>query len=135
MVRLLTRCLQTLLTFCLALINRQLVHRIEKRLDADCLMPIVQRKAGSEYFFANRVGQGHLSSKTLPRLMKELNMTHTFHETRHTCITMLTEADVDERIIRTIVGHAGESLTEKVYTHISIQPLLDAVNKLPVYKD
>lgn len=101
---------------------------------ADCLMPIVQRKAGSEYFFANRVGQGHLSSKTLPRLMKELNMTHTFHETRHTCITMLTEAGVDERIIRTIVGHAGESLTEKVYTHISIQPLLDAVNKLPVYK-
>ena len=102
---------------------------------ADCIYPILQRRMGSEYFCQRRVVVEHLERKVLPKLMRELNMTHTFHETRHTFISMMAEVGVDERITKSIVGHAGGSLTETVYTHISIQPMLDAVNKLPVYKD
>lgn len=55
---------------------------------------------------------------------------HKLHDTRHTCISLLTEAGVDERIIRAIVGHKGHGVTENVYTHISIEEKRAALNKI-----
>ena len=56
---------------------------------------------------------------------------HKPHDTRHTCISMLAEQEVSPTIIKKIVGHAGAmSLTERVYTHMNIQELLDAINKI-----
>ncbi|MCR0507525.1 site-specific integrase [[Clostridium] innocuum] len=53
------------------------------------------------------------------------------HCTRHTCISLLAEAKVDQTSIKLIVGHRGAmSLTEKVYTHLDINTLIDAVNKI-----
>ena len=44
---------------------------------------------------------------------------------------MLAEAHVDPTMIKKIVGHAGAmSLTEKVYTHLDIQSLVEAINKI-----
>lgn len=62
--------------------------------------------------------------------MQPLDMTHTPHDTRHTCISLLTVAGVDERIIKKIVGHAGKGVTENVYTHIEMKPLLEAINRI-----
>lgn len=64
-------------------------------------------------------------------IMEKNNMIHKIHDTRHTCISMLTQADVKPVTIKKIVGHKGAmSLTEKVYTHLDIQELLDAINKI-----
>lgn len=63
-------------------------------------------------------------------LIEILDMTHTPHDTRHTCISLLAAAAVDERIIKKIVGHKGQGVTETVYTHFEIQELLDAINKI-----
>lgn len=52
------------------------------------------------------------------------------HCTRHTCISLLTAAHVDERIIQKIVGHKGQNVTQIVYTHFEIDELLDAINKI-----
>ena len=57
-------------------------------------------------------------------------MKHTPHETRHTCISLLSSEKVDERIIKKIVGHKGQGVTETVYTHFEIEELLDAINKI-----
>lgn len=54
---------------------------------------------------------------------------HNVHDTRHTFITMLTEAGVDERIIKTIVGHSTKDITS-VYTHITLEIMLEAVNRI-----
>lgn len=63
--------------------------------------------------------------------MKQLNMKHTPHDTRHTCISLLTKADVNPTTIKKIVSHKGAmSLTKKVYTHMYYQTLLDAINKI-----
>ena len=62
--------------------------------------------------------------------MSQLQFNHRPHDTRHTCITLLTEANVDQRIIRQIVGHKGDSLTENIYTHIDIYKKLEAINKI-----
>ena len=63
--------------------------------------------------------------------MKRLNMKHTPHDTRHTCISLLTKADENPTTIKKIVGHKGAmSLTVKVYTHMDYQILLDTINKI-----
>ena len=44
---------------------------------------------------------------------------------------MLVEADVSQTIIKKIVGHSGAmTLTEKIYTHLDIEELLNAINKI-----
>ncbi len=55
---------------------------------------------------------------------------HTPHDTRSTFISRMTEKDVPQIIIQKIVGHATGNVTGDVYTRLSLQPLLDAVNKL-----
>lgn len=64
-------------------------------------------------------------------LMEQINLSfHRPHDTRHTCISLLTAAGVDDKIIKRIVGHAGHSITDTVYTHFDISQLLDAINKI-----
>lgn len=66
-------------------------------------------------------------------LMEQIGMNHHPHETRHSCISLLAQAHVDQTIIKKIVGHAGAmTLTERVYTHLNIQELVEASNKIHI---
>lgn len=56
--------------------------------------------------------------------IEQMDMDHTPHCTRHTCISLLTMSGVDERIIKKIVGHKGKGVTQTVYTHIEIEELI-----------
>lgn len=60
--------------------------------------------------------------------MKKMN--HTAHDTRHTCVSLLVEADVDQRIIKSIVGHSGNDITSKIYTHLGLKAKLEAINRI-----
>ena len=63
--------------------------------------------------------------------MEQLGYDQTPHCTRHTYISMLTEAHVDQTMIKKIVGHSGAmTLTERVYTHLDIETLVEAINKI-----
>lgn len=64
-------------------------------------------------------------------MMQSIGMeNHRPHDTRHTCVSMLTEAGVDERIIKKIVGHKGQGVTQTVYTHLELPIKLEAINKI-----
>ena len=63
-------------------------------------------------------------------LIEQMGMDHRPHDTRHTCISLLTVAGVQDKIIKKIVGHKGQTVTEVVYTHFEIQELLEAINKI-----
>ena len=63
-------------------------------------------------------------------LIEQMGMTHTPHDTRHTCVSLLAEAGVDDRLVKKIVGHKGQGVTQQVYTHFEIEALLDAINKI-----
>lgn len=63
-------------------------------------------------------------------MLEIIGVEHTPHDTRHTCVSMLTEAGVDERIIKKIVGHKGQGVTQEVYTHIDLPNKLEAINKI-----
>lgn len=47
-----------------------------------------------------------------------------------TCVSLLADAGVDERMVKKIVGHKGQGVTQTVYTHFEIEALLDAINKI-----
>ena len=64
-------------------------------------------------------------------VMELIGCSHKPHDTRHTCISMMTEKEVSPTLIKKIVGHSGAmSLTEKVYTHVNVQELLEAINRI-----
>ena len=64
-------------------------------------------------------------------LLSQIGMdSHRPHDTRHTCISLLTAAKVDERFIQKIVGHKGQNVTQQVYTHLEIGELLAEIDKI-----
>lgn len=68
--------------------------------------------------------------KRFEKVMKYLKLTHRPHETRHTFITKAKACDVDEYILKLIVGHAIDDITEKVYTHRTIDQLRAEMDKI-----
>ena len=60
---------------------------------------------------------------------KEVLPGYQIHDTRHTFISMMTEAGNDPRIIKVIVGHKTNDITD-LYTHITLEAKLEAVNKI-----
>lgn len=64
------------------------------------------------------------------KVMNRLKMNHHPHETRHTFITKAKASNMDEYILKLIVGHAIEDITEKVYTHRTIEQLKNEIEKI-----
>lgn len=64
-------------------------------------------------------------------LMERLSLKdYTPHYTRHTCATMMREANVAEDLRKLILGHKSEDITDR-YTHHSDAMLLEAIDMLP----
>lgn len=85
---------------------------------------LIQTPEGNQMIYRN-----YYDSYWTP-LIETLSMKHRPHDTRHTCVSLLTEAGVDERIIKKIVGHKGQGVTEAVYTHLDLPVKLEAINKI-----
>lgn len=87
----------------------------------------------TEYLLCNDKGK-RLNYTTFRRkiydpFVKGLDIDLTPHCTRYTTISMLAEKHVSQTAIKKIVGHKGAmDITERVYTHLNIQELIDALN-------
>lgn len=57
-------------------------------------------------------------------------MDHKPHDTRHTFITKAKEVDMNEYILKMIVGHEIRDITEKVYTHRTLDDLKNEMKKI-----
>jgi len=55
---------------------------------------------------------------------------HLPHDGRHTCATLLDNAGVAKRTVQLILGHSAKDITERVYTHKTIDQLIEAINKI-----
>lgn len=62
--------------------------------------------------------------------MQHLGLKHKPHETRHTFITRAKEAGVDEYCLKLIIGHQIGDVTERVYTHRTIDNLHREIEKI-----
>ncbi|MBR6013189.1 MAG: tyrosine-type recombinase/integrase [Selenomonadaceae bacterium] len=55
---------------------------------------------------------------------------HLPHDGRHTCATLLDDAKVPLKIQQLILGHSSPNIANPVYTHKTIQQLIDAINRI-----
>jgi integrase len=53
-----------------------------------------------------------------------------FHDTRHTCVTLLLNAKVPPHIVREIAGHSAIDVTMEIYAHASLEDKRAALQKL-----
>ena len=119
-------------------IDSKTENGIRKVPIADKVLPFFKawyNDTDSEYLIHTENGEqfkyrNYYDSYFIP-LMENLGFDKTTHCCRHTCISMLAEAKVSQTIIKKIVGHSGAmTLTEKVYTHLDVKELIDAINKI-----
>lgn len=85
-----------------------------------------------EYLIASPTGKKMSYNNYIQRqftpLMEFLKMTHLPHDCRHTTATMLDNAKVDRILIKLILGHTSNDITERVYTHKTSEQLVEAIN-------
>ena len=55
---------------------------------------------------------------------------HTAHDCRHTFTSRLRECGCDPLVLQLLLGHTPQSITERVYTHVSLAELSESINKL-----
>ena len=55
---------------------------------------------------------------------------HLPHDGRHTCATLMDDADIPLKIRQLILGTGATDITSKVYTHKTQKQLLEAINRL-----
>lgn len=68
------------------------------------------------------------------KVMTKLNMKHMPHDTRHTFISEGKEKNMNEYVLKLIVGHSIQDVTEKVYTHRQIDELKQEIEKITYKK-
>lgn len=100
------------------------------------ILPFVQElmQTDGEFLLMENY-KGKLRPFTYPRwrqfyfdkFMEENKMNYTNHYTRHTCATLMREADIDEDIRKLILGHSSSDITDR-YTHISDDTLVQNIN-------
>lgn len=98
------------------------------------------KSVGSDYLFNdinNKLGIGLSYDQYLSRFNKVMNILHfrteiTPHYTRHTFITKAKsrEVNMNEYVLKIIVGHDVGDLTEHVYTHRELNDLKEEMNKI-----
>lgn len=96
----------------------------------DCIVPYVE----------NILTNGLLDlkyyqyKKLYDDLKKELNFECTPHSGRHTFASLANEYELNEFLVKKIMGHSSRDLTKDVYTHVETERLIIEVNKIPVLK-
>lgn len=98
------------------------------------IKPIIERRLdhSKEYLIERRgkpMNYGKLRYFWV-KLMEKEGLNHLSHDCRHTFITMATKRHMQPLILKRIVGHASQDITEGVYTHTAISELVQAVNAL-----
>lgn len=102
----------------------------------DIIMPYIKKyyNPDNEYLITyqngKHMGYANYRDTYWDKIMTTLNMEHLPHECRHTFISMMDNAEVNQTVIKRIVGHAGKGITEKVYTHKDILQLKYGISKI-----
>jgi len=93
----------------------------------------------SDYLFNDTISKNDIRltydkyRRRFEKVMTSFNLQHRPHDTRHTFITLGKEHDMNEYILKLIVGHAIRDITENVYTHRTLEQLQTEINKIPDY--
>ena len=103
------------------------------------ILKLIQNRynPNNEYLFTDAKSKKYVSKLTYDayrnrfiKVMKHFKMKHKPHDTRHTFITKGKQYKMNEYILKIIVGHSIDDITERVYTHRSIKELKKEIRKI-----
>ena len=100
------------------------------------ILPLIvarMQNATGKFLISNHNGKAYNYStyrQLWNKIMKQINAKHTTHDCRHTCATLLDNAEANENAKRRILGHATGDVTDIVYTHKNLKQLRKAMNKI-----
>jgi integrase len=98
------------------------------------IMPLIKARYNpdNKYLFSAKRGgkiqYSYFFNEYFTPLMRELNINHTLHETRHTFISQADRCGLNPTILKKIVGHSNGDITLH-YTHKDKTELLEEIKK------
>lgn len=94
----------------------------------DDILPIIKERMTQRIWLVeNEIGSVPYSSFNQRWNTRYKNI-HRIHDTRHTAISLMNRAGVSDTLQKIIVGHVSGDVTKDVYTHVTSQELVDAIN-------
>lgn len=63
-------------------------------------------------------------------ISREFDIEHHAHDTRHTFATVMRKCKADSLILELILGHTPKTITEKIYTHITMEEMRENIELL-----
>ena len=100
------------------------------------ILPLIvarMQNATGKFLISNHNGKAYNYStyrQLWNKIMQQIHAKHTTHDCRHTCATLLDNAEANENAKRRILGHATGDVTDIVYTHKNLKQLRKAMNKI-----
>ncbi len=85
---------------------------------------LIPNKKETNYYEYNNFRQNEFV-----KIMEQLGMDHTLHDTRHTFATMISDVSDNENAITGIIGHTNINMTKK-YTHTNIEKMRKEMEKI-----
>ena len=67
-------------------------------------------------------------------VLEKVNMAHLPHDGRHTFATFANQSEVNPMMVKRIMGHKIDDITQGVYTHVSPAEIVEAVNEISFVK-
>lgn len=61
--------------------------------------------------------------------MEELGFVHKPHECRHSFMTYAAASKLNPILVKKMVGHAAQDITQDIYTHAFIEDLIEEIDK------
>lgn len=102
----------------------------------DKIIPLFKNRYNKKrYLILNSKGKnytyGTFYVDAWTRIMKQLGMeNHSPHDTRHTFATLLDRAEANKICIKLLIGHSIQDITDGIYTHKTLDDLLEAVKNI-----
>lgn len=79
----------------------------------------------------NQLNYHSFQHTVFEKFKKDLDINHTIHETRHTFVSIATACGVNQMLLKKIVGHTTNDVTER-YTHTYIESLIEQIDLIKV---
>lgn len=108
-------------------IHKAILPYVERLMQSDGEYLVMWQKSGKAKKYAYNTFLGAVWNPLMERLSFS---EYTPHYARHTCATMMREANVAEDLRKLILGHRNDDITDR-YTHHPDSMLLEAIDLLP----
>lgn len=98
------------------------------------ILPFIEKYYNPEnkYLINNEFGEKmtyqNYRRENYNNIMEKLKMNHTPHECRHTGISLLDSAGANPLCVKRIVGHSARDITADVYTHKTLEELIETID-------